>query len=309
MQKGQHWSAQQERGHRYFLQLTKLMVRYLPLGVVRIAAFGVSMYFYLTSAKQRRAVGQYQQRLRRQFPDVRLPRVLPVYRQFAAFAEAIADRFAVWQGKIRYDALRVSDPDNVYAEIRHRGASGQILVCSHLGNVEVCRALVSHHTDFKLNVLVHNKHAEAFNRALKEAGASDIAVIQVAELSAEVMMTLAAKLDAGEWLAVAADRTPVRGDKTVSVPFCGSLARFPQGVWLLAGLLKAKTNTIFVLKQEGRYHLMLRKFAGVPAWKRHERVETIRQMAADYAQLLSEHAAAEPLQWFNFYNFWEDGDE
>ena len=303
----EHWANRHERGHRFFLKLTSLMVRYLPLPLMRIATAVVVLYFYLTSPAERRHIRAYQARLRSACPATPLPRRLAVYRQFMTFGEAIADRFAVWQHKITYADLVLSDPDNVYAEIRkHREQRGQIFVCSHLGNVEVCRALVSHHEGFRLNVLVHSKHAEAFNRALKEAGASDISLVQVSDLDAAKMLELAQKLDRGEWIAIATDRTPVKGEKTVAVPFLGTPAPLPQGAWLLAGLLKAKTNTLFVLKQQGRYHLRLRKFADVPQWPRGARDEAIAASARRYAAVLAEEAALAPLQWFNFYDFWND---
>ena len=198
----------------------------------------------------------------------------------------------------------LDDRDNVYADIRDHNARGQIFICSHLGNVEICRALVSHHIDFKMNVLVHSQHAQAFNQALKNAGASDINLIQVSELDAAKMLELANRLDAGEWLAIAADRIPIRGEKTVAVQFLGETAQLPQGAWLLAHLLKAKINTLFVLKKQGRYHLILRKFSDVPQWKRANREQEIRQFAQRYADELAQHAAEVPLQWFNFYDFW-----
>lgn len=305
--KGQHWAQQHERGHRFFLSLTVWLVRWLPVWAVRLLTFAVCLYFYLTAAAQRRHIRIYQQRLQAAFPACRLPERAAVYRQFAAFGEALTDRFAVWQNKIRYEDLVLDDPDDVYAEIGRRQARGQIFICSHLGNVEVCRALVGHHQGFKMNVLVHSRHAENFNRALKQAGANDIAVIQVNDLDAAKMMELAERLDRGEWLAVAADRVPVRSEKTVSVPFLGAQADFPQGAWLLAGLLKAKTNTLFVLKKQGRYHLMLRKFEDVPQWRRGRRDEAVAASARRYAQVLAQHAAQTPLQWFNFYDFWGDG--
>lgn len=299
-----HWAAQGERGHRFFLRLTVWLVRLLPLWAARATAWAVCLYFYLTSAAQRRHVRAYQQRLRRTFPDAPLPAFMPVYRQFAAFGEAVADRFAVWQHKIRYADLVLDDPDNLYADIRNRQARGQILLCSHLGNVEVCRALAGHHHGFTLNVLVHSRHAQMFNQALQQAGADAVNLIQVSELDAAAMLRLAEKLDAGEWLAVAADRTPVRGEKTVSVPFLGGEAAFPQGAWLLAQLLKARTNTLFLLKKNGRYHLMLRRFDDVPQVPRGGREAAIAANVRRYAGILAAHAAQSPLQWFNFYDFW-----
>ncbi len=305
MNRAEHWANQHERGHALFLKLTAIMVRYLPVAVMRMCTAMVCAYFYATSAAQRRHIHQYQTRLKRQFPHCRLPETFPVYRQFATFGDAITDRFAVWQRKISYADLILDDRDNLYADIRDHTARGQIFICSHLGNVEICRALVSHHIGFKMNVLVHSQHAQAFNQALKNAGASDINLIQVSQLDAAKMLELANRLDAGEWLAIAADRIPIRGEKTVAVQFLGDTAHLPQGAWLMAHLLKAKTNTLFVLKKHGKYHLILRRFADAPQWKRHERDQQLAQFAQRYADELAHHAADVPLQWFNFYDFWQ----
>lgn len=306
----EHWASRHERGHRLFLKITALMVRYLPLPVMHLISTIIVGYFYLTAPGERRNIRRYQARLRHTCPDAPIPRFAPVYRHFAAFGEAIADRFAVWQRKIRYEDLVLEDPDDVYADIRrHAQTRGQLFICSHLGNVEICRALVGHHQGFKMNVLVYSRHAEAFNRALEEAGANNIAVIQVNDLDAATMLQLADKLDRGEWIAIAADRIPVRGEKTVAVEFLGANAVLPQGAWLMAGLLKAKTNTLFVTKHHGRYHLKLRKFADIPRWKRGEREQAIAAHAQRYADQLAAHAALAPLQWFNFYDFWNDNEQ
>jgi predicted LPLAT superfamily acyltransferase len=45
-----------------------------------------------------------------------------------------------------------------------------MLVGAHLGNLEVCRALAEIGEKVTMNVLVHTKHAEQFNRLLGEAG-------------------------------------------------------------------------------------------------------------------------------------------
>lgn len=304
MNRAEHWARQHERGHRLFLRLTVWMVRYLPVPLMRLCTAVVCAYFYATSPAQRRYIADYQRRLKRCCPQAKLPETFAVYRQFAAFGEAVADRFAVWQHKITYADLVVDDRDGLYVDIRNRSARGQIFICSHLGNAEICRALVAHHSGFKMNVLVHSQHAQAFNQALKNAGASDINLIQVSQLDAAAMLDLAQRLDAGEWLAVAADRIPVRGEKTVAVDFLGGQAQLPQGAWLLAHLLKARTNTLFVLKKQGRYHLILRRFADVPDWKRQERSVRLAQYAQRYADQLAQHAADVPLQWFNFYDFW-----
>ena len=145
--------------------------------------------------------------------------------------------------------LVIEDPDDIYSQIK-RNERGQIFACSHLGNTEVCRALVSHHKDFRLNVLVHSKHAQAFNEALQKAGAEHIRLIQVTDLDTTLMMELNRRIEDGEWIAIAADRVPVRGEKTADINFLGHTAPMPQGAWLLASLLKTQVNTLFCIKQK-----------------------------------------------------------
>lgn len=86
--------------------------------------------------------------LNQQFPHCHLPS-FPVFRQFLFFGEIICDNFAVWQRKIHYKDLIIDDADNLYGDV-DQGGRGQILVCSHFGNIEVCRALVDsgQHEDF-----------------------------------------------------------------------------------------------------------------------------------------------------------------
>ena len=193
-----HWANQPERGNRLALWLTTQIVRYLPPWLLPIAVSIISRYYYHTSPRARRNITRYQQRLQRTTPGLQLPKHA-VYRQIRSFAEAIADRFAVWQHRLTYRDLTVHDPDNLYQRIDHpeAGARGEILLCSHHGNMEICRALVAHHRHFALNILVHHKHAEAYNRALKKAGADDIRMIQVSELDAAVMLKPASPKDLG----------------------------------------------------------------------------------------------------------------
>lgn len=303
--KPEHWAKQPERGNAFFLKITQLIVKYFPLGGIRFVSFWVVSYFYLLSPKARRNIAEYQQNLTACY-GIKLPK-FAVFRQFLSFGEAITDRFAVWQHKLTYTDLVVDDPDNLYAEMDGNGR-GQLLVSSHFGNVEICRALVNsgHHHNFKLNVLVHSKNAEAFNEALVKAGADELSLIQVEDLDTTKMLELSQKIEQGEWIAIAADRIPLRGDKTQAVEFLGKNAEFPQGAWLLASILKCSINTLFVPKIDGKYHLKLRKFSSALIGSGKVRNQKIAQAMQQYADLLSKECAKNPFLWFNFYRFWQN---
>lgn len=309
----QHWAKQQERGSKSALWITRHLVSYCPAWLLIPIVYLVVIYFYLTAPTARRSVAHYQQLLVQTFPDLALTLRLKgsVFRQFYAFAISIIDRFAAWQGRINYEDLVIHDVDNLYQDIDKpkENCRGQIFVCSHLGNIEICRALVKKHPYIVLNVLMHSAHAMKFNQALNDAGASRIRVIQVTALDVGMMMHLNDCVNKGEWLAIAADRVPLRGEKIVTASFLGQKAYWPQGVWLMAGLLKVQVNTLFCLKQQERYHLYLHRFVSSISWQRHKRDECIQQYIELYAQQLASYCAKAPWQWFNFFDFWNQNDK
>jgi predicted LPLAT superfamily acyltransferase len=102
---------------------------------------------------------------------------------------------------------------------------------------------------------------------------------------------------------------PLHGGRTVRVDFLGHDAAFPQGPWLLAGLLKCPVNLLMCLKHQGRYRLTIEPFAQLIEWKRSTREQVIALWTARYAARLGQFCLEAPQQWFNFYPFWKTDDD
>ncbi|WP_296247760.1 glycosyl transferase [Pseudomonas sp. UBA4194] len=300
-----HWAGHRERGSFWLMKLTAWGVKVLGRRVLSPILHGIVFYFFVFGRRARHAAREYQQRLARfsARPDL-TPTQRSVFAQFMAFADALLDKLDVWNGKLRLEQIEVVDPAGLRGQLR--GARGQMLVGAHLGNLEVCRALAELGEKVTMNVLVHTRHAERFNRLLGEAGATNLRLIQVSELDPAVMLQLSERLDRGEWLAIAGDRVPLHGGRHVRVDFLGAPAAFPQGPWLLAGLLKCPLNLIFCLKRDGRYQVILEPFADHVLWKRGERDAVIAEWVRRYADRLAHHCLQAPHQWFNFYPFWNN---
>lgn len=305
---GPHWAEHRERGSFWLMKLTATLVRLLGRRLLSPVIHGIVAYFFLFGARARRSAWQYQQRLHEwSAGQTPAPSHWRVFRQFMAFAESLLDKLDVWNGKLRLQDIDIHDPANLREQLR--GPRGQMLVAAHLGNLEVCRALAELGEQVTMNVLVHTRHAEQFNRLLGEAGASHLRLIQVSELDPAVMLQLSERLERGEWLAIAGDRVPLHGARTVEVDFLGRSAAFAQGPWLLAGLLACPLNLLFCLKHQGRYHVTLEPFAERVQWRRGQRDQVIADWAARYAQRLGHYCLQAPLQWFNFYPFWNRHDD
>jgi len=303
-----HWAAHRERGSFALMRFTASAVRLLGRRTMAPLLYVIVLYFYLFGRSARQSAWIYQRRLADWSGQGDLmPSWRSVYRQFMAFADALLDKLDAWGGRLDLDRLALHDPANLHAEFE--GSRGQLLVGSHLGNLEICRALAEMGRKVKMNVLVHTRHAERFNRLLNQSGADNLRLIQVSELDPALMMELARRLDAGEWLAIAGDRVPLHGARIATVDFLGQPADFPQGPWLLAGLLKCPANLLFCLKHDTRFHVHLEPFAKSIEWRRGERDAVVQQWVQRYADRLAARCLEAPLQWFNFYPFWNFHDQ
>ncbi|MCQ4320585.1 glycosyl transferase [Stutzerimonas stutzeri] len=305
---GVHWAAHRERGSFVLMKLTASAVRLLGRRAMAPLLYLIVLYFYLFGRSARQSAWAYQRHLADWSGRGELvPSWRSVYRQFMGFADALLDKLDAWGGRLELDRLVLHDSKHLHAELE--ASRGQLLVGSHLGNLEICRALAEMGRKVKMNVLVHTRHAERFNRLLDQPGASNLRLIQVSELDPAIMMELSRRLDAGEWLAIAGDRVPLHGARIATADFLGQPANFPQGPWLLAGLLQCPANLLFCLKQGKQFHVHLEPFAERIQWRRGERDAVVQQWVQRYADRLATRCLDAPLQWFNFYPFWNTHDQ
>lgn len=304
-----HWAQQRERGSLLLMRFTVAASRLLGRRLLSPMLHAIVLYFFLFGRSAQRSAEQYQARLANWSGRSELrPTRRSVFAQFMQFSDALLDKVEVWHGRISLEHLDVDDPAGIRTRSHQREGRGQLLVGSHLGNLEVCRALAEIGKKARLNVLVHTRHAENFNRLLEQAGTSHVRLVQVSELTPDVMLQLSQRLDEGEWLAIAGDRVPLHGGRRTTVDFLGAPADLPQGPWLLAGLLECPVSLLFCLKQGSRYRVSLEPFAERIEWRRSQREQVIQACAQRYAQRLEHYCLQAPLQWFNFYPFWKTDD-
>lgn len=303
-----HWSAQRERGNLLLMRFTAFVARRCGRRLLSPLLHLIVLYFFLTGRRARHSIREYLERLADWSGRSELrPDTRRVFAQFMAFADCLLDRLDVWRGALRLDEVRIVDPDGVRAQLlaSRDGGRGQLLVGTHLGNLDVCRALAERGEQVPLNVLVHTHHVAHLNRLLGEAGEQRLRLIQVDELDAALMLDLAQRLDRGEWLAMAGDRVPLHEGRRVMADFMGRPAPFAQGPWLLAGLLGCPVNLMCCIKRAGHHEIHLQRFLDAPAWRRGERDAAIARCAQRYAEQLAQWCLLAPQQWFNFYAYWE----
>ncbi|HEY4294155.1 glycosyl transferase [Luteibacter sp.] len=303
-----HWTDQKERGSFLGIKLTAIAVRVLGRRTVTPFIRLVVLYFFITGRAARRNVAEYQRRLSGWSGRSDLfPRSRAVFAQYLAFGECMLDRFDVWRGKLRLSSVDMDDPDGVRDALL-AGGRGQLLVCTHLGNLDVCRAMAELGEGVALNVLMHLPSAAHFNRLLAESGDRRLRLMHIGDLDTAAMLDLSQRLERGEWIAIAGDRVPAHGSRAIDADFLGASAPFPQGPWLMAAMLRCPINLVCCLKQAGRYRIHLCRFDDAASWERGRRDAIIASSVARYAEWLAGHCLQAPLQWFNFHPYWHDAN-
>lgn len=299
-----HWAAMAERGGYWGLRLLAGLYRSAGRSGLMVPLTVVVFFFHWTGREQRLASRLFLSRAFAARGEARRITARDTLRHFQAFAAKVVDTFIGWLGGIDRDAMEFVDAP-LLQEVVASGR-GLLLIVSHLGNIDLSRALMDKARRDRITVLVHTRHAENYMRLLRrfrpEAAAN---TMQVTEVNPGTMIALQDAIDRGEWIAIAGDRTPVRGTDRVSVaPFLGQPAPFPQGPYVLAHLLGCPVYLMHCLREGGRYRLYFEKFADRVELPRAGRDLALAQHAARYAARLEAYCLKDPFQWFNFFDFW-----
>jgi predicted LPLAT superfamily acyltransferase len=227
-----------------------------------------------------------------------------VLRHFGAFAETILDKMLLWGGLFDFSRVRVHGAEPLLEMIAER--RGALLVCAHLGNLDLCRALSLRTPGLKVTVLVHTRHAQAFNDMLARLDPrSQLNLMQVTEMTPAMAMQLSERVGRGEFVVIAGDRVPVSDQPRVAIaPFLGRAAAFPVGPYVMAAVLGCPLYAMFAAREGDAYDLHFEPLRETVSLPRRGRDQALAELAADYAALLERHARRTPLEWFNFYDFW-----
>jgi len=308
---GRHWSKLAERGSVIGLRAVFACYRALGERTARFMLYPIVGYFFITDKAARTASRDFLRRVRViQGGGQRPSSWRDSFRHMLAFGQSGLDKLAAWMGEIDY--ARVDFKNR--SELEQLSASGQgaVLIGSHLGNIEMMRALASKYRLATVNAVLHTKHAQRFNTLLLKANAKfGINFIQVANFGPETAILLKEKVDRGELVVIVGDRTPPgeSGTRRVSlVEFLGAPAPFAQGPFILASLLDCPVYLFFSLRTgagyNAAYKIHLELFADRIALPRQQRAQRLQAYMRQYAGRLEHYCLSAPEQWFNFYDFW-----
>lgn len=221
------------------------------------------------------------------------------------FADTIMDKILAVSGAFTVDDLEVHGREPLLADER-----GAVLITCHSGCLELCQALTQSRPRHKVVVLVHTLHAVKFNNILSRIN-ENFAVnhIEVTAITPAIAITLSERVEAGEYIVIVGDRTPIASQAVTTAKFFGEEAPFPVGPYLLASLLKCPLWSMICTRagkeSKSRYALYFTKLWEPVTLSRKERGALFGTLAQRYADELEVRIGASPYDWFNFFDFWK----
>jgi len=305
-----HWSTINEAGTLFGLRLLMLLYRFFGRRLFSVLLFPVALYFVISRPNSRRASIDFLRSHYQFFPEqwsVK-PGCWQVIKHFHQFAEAILDKLLAWSADMSIDEFDVQNPEKVDALMSDK--RGRLIIGTHLGNLEYCRGFIQRYEGKAINVLLYDKHAENFVSMMQGINPhSRVNILQVDELDVATLLRLKERVDRGEWVFIAGDRTPLTGARrTVNVSFLARQAPLPIGPYVLAKALACPVNLMFAYRyntnKRSKIYFEMVHFSGKVELSRNERDADLQRYAQKFATELESQCAKAPYQWFNFYDFW-----
>ena len=297
------WAGQRERSNLPALRAMRWIAVAAGRRATRLLLHPIALYFFFASRGPRRNSRRYLERALGRPPTWR-----DGYRHVHAFCATVLDRVYLLREQFDEFAFEARGRETIL-EPAARGEG--LLACgAHLGSFEALR-MVGVDKGLKVAMIMYEDNARLINDTLAAiAPSAELHTIPLGRVDA--MLALSRWLEDGGLAGMLADRTlpgnnPQRS-KTVVLPFLGAPARFADGPFRLAALLRRKVVFMAGLYRGGnRYDLRFSELADFSATSSAaERDALIGTALARYVSTLEALCREAPYNWFNFFDFWDE---
>jgi len=317
-----HWSKQKEKAAGYWhVKLLLVLFRLFPVIILRIIAFPVGFFYFLFSKKARAESRRYLQKaapfVTRQDTARKCLSPFGALRHIVSFSLSLVEKLQAWGGKFKFKNIHFQNDDAEELINELEKGKGVFIITSHIGNIELLRGLASFNRTgvsrkTPVTAVIDMKVSEKFTRMLKELNPkSSFDIINAGDIGPYTAALLEEKLEAGEMVTIAGDRTAAgsHGGRNLMLPFLGEEAPFSPGIFYLAALMKAPVYFVFALRRGDlsilpEYDMHVHKNRLSLECSKKERQNLSSLLARSFAALLESYCKQTPFQWYNFYDFW-----
>ena len=275
-------------GYKIFV----FFIKNLGLTAAYILLVPVALYYLLFSVKSTKALFYY---FNKRLGYSNIKSLWSVYKNYIVFGQTIIDKTAIGSGLKHKFTYEFDGIEKLNALLKQ--GKGGILISAHIGNFEIGEFFFDDiDLQSQINLVItdaEHLHIKAYLNKVTHKSNLKIIVIQN---DFSHIYKISAALNNGELVCITGDRY-IDNTKTFTDTFLGAEAEFPSGPFQIASKLKTPVAFVYVMKaSKTHYHLYTR----TTQTEQKSAQEILKVYIQDLELVLQKY----PLQWFNYFKFW-----
>lgn len=277
-------------GYRIFV----FLIKHLGVRAAYFLLYFVAFYYFLFERKSNRCMYDYF-RNRLGFSPVKS--FFSLYRSYFTFGQTIIDKVTILGGFRDRFSYEFDGVEHLRELLDAQ--KGGVLISAHIGNFEIAEHFFAEiDLNCQINIVTTDMERSAIKDYLKsisEKKSTNKFIFVKDDMSH--IFDINKVLSNNEIICFTGDRY-FEGTKSLKANFLGKEALFPAGPFLIASRLGVPVIFVYVMKEKNlHYHLYARK-----AQSRHRDAQGLLEA---YTQNMEDMVRKYPLQWFNYFEFWE----
>ncbi len=277
-------------GYKIFV----FLIKYLGVRTAYCLLFFVAFYYFLFERNSNRCMYHYF-RHRLGFSPVKS--FFSLYGSYFTFGQTIIDKVAILGGFRNQFTFEFDGVENLHQLLENQ--KGGVLISAHIGNFEIAEHFFAEiDLNCQINIVTTDLERSAIKvylESIAENKSSNKFIFVKDDMSH--IFDINAVLSKNEIICFTGDRY-FEGTKSLKTNFLGKQAEFPAGPFLIASRLGVPVIFVYVMKEKNlHYHLYART-----AQTKHRDAQGLLEA---YAENMEKMVKQYPLQWFNYFDFWE----
>ncbi|WP_026727235.1 lipid A biosynthesis acyltransferase [Flavobacterium denitrificans] len=259
-----------------------------------VLLYFVASYYFLFLKKSNKAIFYYfKERLN--YSNFQSKKM--VFKSYYTFGQTIIDKISISAGlrnKFTYEFDGIEILKKLLAEKK-----GGVLISAHVGNFEIAEHFFGDiDLDFQINLVTTDLEHSAIKNYLESVTQKSAVKFIIIKDDLSHIFEINSALANNELVCFTGDRY-FEGTKSLSEEILGKEANFPAGPFLIASRLKVPVVFVYVMKEPNlHYHLYARE----ATVKHRDEKGLLKEYVKSVESILQKY----PLQWFNYFDFWND---
>jgi len=222
---------------------------------------------------------------------------ISIYKTYFVFGQTLIDKIAISAG-LRSDYSYEFDGEELIKEVLALKKGG-ILISAHVGNFELAQFFFKERlTNAEISIVITDQDHQHIKDYLGQYLKRDHMQFIIVKDDLSHIFEINAALSKNKIICIAGDRY-LENTKCMETKLLGKKAKFPLGPFHLGTHLDVPVLFVCVMREPKKhYHLYARRVK--------VKYKDAQNLLEKYTNNLERLVKRYPLQWFNFYDFWND---